>query len=125
VLRRVSLWLLVLALSFSIGLPWAFLQGAAWLGMLVSYSRESTLTQSIAKTFDGDHPCKLCEAVQRGESSQKRLPHALPALAKLDLVEPECETFIFPKPSYVQPALAPPMMGGMAARPQTPPPERA
>lgn len=55
-----------------IGGHWALLQGAAWAGMLVTYSKDATLTQAWAKTFDGQHPCKLCKAVRAGKAAEKK-----------------------------------------------------
>lgn len=121
-MRRLAHWLLVLALSCSIGLPWAFLQSAAWLGMIVSYSREAPISKSIEMTFDGEHPCKLCEAVQRGESSQKK-QQALPCMQKLDLAAPDHDAFIFPAPCQLRPGGLPTIVKSIAWNPPTPPPE--
>jgi hypothetical protein len=94
-MRRFALWLLVLALSLSIGLQWAVVQGAAWVSMIVSYSQEATISESLTMTFDGNHPCKLCEAAQRGESTQKKQNTDNPPV-KYVLAAPEMEPFVFP-----------------------------
>ena len=93
-MRRFARWLLVLALSLSIGLQWAVVQGAAWVGMIVSYSQEVTIAQSLAMTFDGRHPCKLCKAAQRGDSTQKKQNADNPP-GKFVLAAPETEPFLF------------------------------
>jgi len=114
---RLVRWLLVLALSLSIGLQWAVVQGAAWVGMIVSYSNEATIAQTLAKTFDGKHPCKLCEAAQRGESTQKKQDADSPPV-KLVLAAPEVEPFVVPYgASDVEPA-----RGFVEARWSQPPP---
>ncbi|MEI6534381.1 MAG: hypothetical protein WCN98_03495 [Verrucomicrobiaceae bacterium] len=94
-IRCLARWLLVLALSFSIGLPWAFLQSAAWMGMIVSFAQEVPLAKAVAMTFDGKHPCKICKAAQRGESSQKK-QDTTRASVKIELAAPEHDDFSFP-----------------------------
>src|SRR5437867_4285298 len=64
--------LIALALASSIGLHWAFLQAVAWAGMVISYSQDAPLTEAVVKTFDGQHPCKLCKQIAKGKRSEKR-----------------------------------------------------
>jgi hypothetical protein len=63
---------MALALVSSIGLHWAFFQSVAWVGMVITYSQEGTLTQALAKTFDGKHPCSLCNQIAQAQKSQKK-----------------------------------------------------
>ena len=64
------------ALMVSIGGQWMALQGLAWLGMAVTYSVKSgSVTTGLSETFDGEHPCPLCKAVQKG-SQEERDPSA-------------------------------------------------
>jgi hypothetical protein len=72
VLRRIKQWLVVSLLVIVIGAHWAVLQSAAWAGMLVSYSRGATVQEAWSKTFDGQHPCKLCRIVKTGQASEKK-----------------------------------------------------
>lgn len=67
--------LVVLALTLTVGGHWILLQSAAWAGMLISYSKDSTLSEALLKTFDGNHPCKLCQMVQAGKRSER--PHEI------------------------------------------------
>ena len=60
----------VLALMVSIGLHWAFLQSVAWVGMVVSYSQTDSLSIALEKTFDGQHPCRLCHFVKDGQQQE-------------------------------------------------------
>lgn len=60
------------ALASSIGLHWAFFQSVAWVGMVVTYSQEGTLTEALVKTFDGKHPCSLCNQIAQAQKSQKK-----------------------------------------------------
>lgn len=62
----------VTVLASSIGLHWAVLQSVAWVGMLTSYSIESGIKVALAKTFDGENPCKLCIAVSEGRKTERQ-----------------------------------------------------
>lgn len=74
-LRPTARILLFAALMVSIGLHWAVLQSAAWAGMIVRYSvQEGSLITGISQTFDNEHPCTLCGAVQQGSQSEKKSP---------------------------------------------------
>ena len=62
----------VLALVLTLGLHWAMLQSVAWVGMIVTYSRDASLTEAISKTFDGAHPCKMCKAIKQARADEKQ-----------------------------------------------------
>jgi len=90
--------LLAVALAGSIGLHWAFLQTVAWAGMIVRYAQEAPVTVALAKTFDGEHPCKLCTQITKAkQSEQKRLYKV--ELSKLEFPR-VCEQFVFCAPSF-------------------------
>jgi hypothetical protein len=72
VFSRLPKLLMAAALVSSIGLHWAFFQSVAWVGMVITYSQEGTLTQAFAKTFDGKHPCCLCNQIAQAQKSQKK-----------------------------------------------------
>ncbi len=69
--RTVKLCVLIL-LVISVGGQWALLQSIAWMGMLVDYSRQGSVTQAVCKTFDGKHPCCLCKAIAAGKKSEQK-----------------------------------------------------
>lgn len=71
-LARLPRILIALALASTIGLHWTFLQAVAWAGMIVSFSQEAPLGEAVVKTFDGQHPCKLCKQIARGKQSEKK-----------------------------------------------------
>lgn len=75
----------IVALCFSLGLHWLALQSVAWTTMLVENARQVPLSEAVARTFDGNHPCDLCHAVAQGKKSEKK-SEILPASAKLDLI---------------------------------------
>ncbi len=66
--RAVARAVLVCGLCLSVGVQWIVLQGVAWTGMLISFSKDGTILEAMGKTFDGAHPCPLCCAVQQGQS---------------------------------------------------------
>jgi len=59
-------------------------QGFAWGTMIIDYSSHDTVVEAVLKTFDGNHPCKICKKVDEQQHSQtKRMMEA--GLRKLDL----------------------------------------
>ena len=123
-MRRFVRWLLVLALSLSIGLQWAVVQGAAWVGMIATYSRTATISQALTMTFDGAHPCKLCKAAQRGESTQDA-PKTGNSPVKLVLAAPEHDAFFFEPQAPAEAVFAAAIDGRLVVRPAVPPPRIA
>ena len=85
VLKRLSKWAVVLALVFVVGGHWAVLQSVAWVGMTVNFSRTHTLDVAIVKTFDGQHPCNLCNFVAEGKKSERTQELQKP-VTKLDFI---------------------------------------
>ena len=67
----------------SIGLPWMLVQSVAWLGMAVTYTAESgSWIQGLSDTFDGNHPCPLCKAVQKNFEQDKQASETAPTSEK-------------------------------------------
>lgn len=62
----------VLLLVLSLNLHWLLLQGVAWTTMVARFSQSMPLTQAVAYTFDGKHPCQLCLAVQHGQQTEQK-----------------------------------------------------
>src|SRR5881227_3295678 len=79
--RSVLCWLsrfaIVLALACSIGLHWTLCQAVAWATMVATYSRDASLTEAIVKTFDGKHPCKLCQHISKSKQAEKKTDSTL------------------------------------------------
>jgi hypothetical protein len=82
--RAVGHTLLFLAMFSIAGGHWAVLQTVAWTGMLLEYSRGSSLGVAIVKTFSGEAPCKMCRAIKQGQRNETRLPAILKADKKQD-----------------------------------------
>jgi hypothetical protein len=97
VIARLPRGVIALALASSIGLHWTVLQVVAWAGMIVGYSQEAPLGEAVVKTFDGQHPCKLCKEIARGKQSEKKSEHNL-WLGKLEFSY-AASLFIFCAPS--------------------------
>ena len=53
--------------------------------MAINYSQDAPLRVALAKTFDGQHPCKLCKVVQAGKQQEKK-QSARQVQTKLDLM---------------------------------------
>jgi hypothetical protein len=72
VLSRAARFCVLILLIISVGGQWALLQSAAWMGMLIDYSRDSSIKIAVSKTFDGKHPCCLCKAIAEGKKSEQK-----------------------------------------------------
>jgi hypothetical protein len=63
------------------------MQGVAWAGMLVNYSKTDGLAKAAADTFSGEKPCELCckitEAKQEDARNNKTDSPDASVLAKL------------------------------------------
>ncbi len=125
VLAHLSKWLVVLTLTLSLGAHWMFLQSVAWVGMVVNYSHDAPFTEALSKTFDGQHPCKLCKLVQEGKAKEKKqdtqkptkeVEKSLPAGRAFALYPPELEPTVFSVLSQADARVEPPLL---------PPPERS
>ena len=57
--------LVVMAVLCSSGIHLAVMQGVAYSGMLLEFSKESSFTESVKRTVSGQEPCKLCCAIQK------------------------------------------------------------
>ena len=66
-----KLLLLACALHLS-GAHWVVLQVTAWTGMLVARSQTEGVAEAVKTTFDGEHPCAMCSAIESGQKEEKR-----------------------------------------------------
>ena len=90
----------MLALVLSLGLHWTVLQSAAWVGMVVAYSKDASIGEALEKTFDGAHPCSLCKMVEAGakddDGTGKEAQSA--KIKKIDLMLATVEALVVPAP---------------------------
>jgi hypothetical protein len=92
--RAAARWIVVIALIFSVGAHWAFIQSVAWLGMTVSYAQKAPLVEALTKTFDGQHPCEICKFVQEGQKKAEHEKEFHKLDLRLDLVFHGQQTFL-------------------------------
>jgi hypothetical protein len=62
--RRTIAWLLLLAVVTAANLHLPALQVVAWTRMLVEYSHDRSLSEAVEMTFDGEHPCPMCQSIK-------------------------------------------------------------
>mgnify|MGYP001823155819 CR=1 FL=1 len=63
-MRRTLQILMISIVMFASNSHLAVLQVVAWTGMLVENVQGLALEEAIARTFDGQHPCSLCHAIE-------------------------------------------------------------
>ena len=71
-IRHLGRFLLILALLLSGGVHWFALQSVAWTAMIVTRASEASLVDALKGTFDGAHPCSLCEKIGEGRAKEQR-----------------------------------------------------
>jgi hypothetical protein len=113
--------LVVLALILTTGLHWAALQTVAWTTMLANNLRTQSVTESVSKTFDGEHPCCLCKAIAAARQAEQKSAAVAPVL-KMKF-PPTAENTVLSSPSIFE--LLPlknSFAGALSSKPQLPPP---
>jgi hypothetical protein len=121
--RHLATVLAIASVLLASGGHWLLLQSVAWSGMLISYSTTTSISEAISRTFDGNHPCKLCKVVQAGRENETDRP-TLPSPRMPDLfcelrrlTAPACQA----KLPRVTSALH--RLNSLDHRPPTPPPK--
>jgi hypothetical protein len=116
--------MVVLLTCLSLGMHWAVLQGVAWTGMFLANLNQGTVTEAVEKTFDGEHPCRLCLTVKEGQKQDKddSKPLAAKSLKKFEAVL-VAETRLVAPPAQIRsfPWLVS-RFEGRSERPSMPPP---
>jgi hypothetical protein len=72
-------FLLVVQIS---GAHWMILQSVAWTNMIIENAKKDSMEDALSKTFDGDHPCGLCTAIDQSKKSEKKQEFQLPSFKK-------------------------------------------
>ena len=102
--RHVMTIMMADALFSVIGGPLALLQGVAWVKMAHDFSKTGTLSQAIAKTFDGHHLCPLCKKIVRARATEEKTPITMKidkkaevfiASNRSELPQPDSRQFIY------------------------------
>lgn len=122
--QKIAQYMVAFSLIVAIGGHWVVLQSVAWMGMVVNYSQDATLSVALQKTFDGEHPCTLCKVVQAGKKTESK-QKLLKLDNKLDFwLRPACAQIFPPLPlDYSTPA--PVRVTVRLEPPPTPPPRLA
>ncbi len=122
-------WLIVLSLMVSIGLHTVVIQSTAWAGMLITYSiQKGSVAQAVAETFDGEHPCPLCQLAKKTENApadNKQAPKA-DGKIKVHLIADALSAIVISAPPpQVFPVRTEVRAFVLSQSPDTPPPRRS
>ena len=112
---------MVLALCAVSGAHWAILQSFAWTTMLAQNLRYESFTAAVTRTFDGQHPCRMCKAVAAGKNAAKKTEFTGAASRFEFLTVARCVIARVPERSAVVP-VANESAASRAKQPPTPPP---
>lgn len=116
--------LIAMALTLSIGAHWALLQSVAWAGMLYSYSQDAGLAEAVTMTFDGEHPCTLCTAIEDGQGKERDKDSQATQVAKdLKLGMPLANFILLPPIIDKAGLIELPQPGVPPEQPDAPPPQ--
>ena len=96
VFARSRKFLVVAALVLTTGAHWAALQTVAWTTMLANNLRTQSVSEAVSQTFDGEHPCPLCNAIATGKKSEKKSETVSPTM-KMEF-PPVADKFILISP---------------------------
>lgn len=97
----------------------------AWTGMFLGHASEESWSGALVQTFDGQHPCALCLAIEEGRAAEKAAEETMPvrklewvtaggALVPLTLLAPATARYLFRSPVTLgsePPPVPPPRMG--------------
>jgi len=107
-----------------LGGHWAILQTAAWVGMVIDFSKTEGVEAGITKTFDGKHPCSLCLSIAQNKEKEGKQTTNL-NLGKLDLVYQAQEWALSPPPARGEVDVPTYLLTGSTHKPSVPPPRQA
>ena len=76
---------IILLLFWATGGQTLLMQTIAWVNMVRNYSNSDTVCHALSKTFDGNHPCKLCLLIQKQKSEENKNRKTVSKEEKSDL----------------------------------------
>lgn len=108
----------------------AVLQVVAWTGMFVENVQGGDLEEAISRTFDGDHPCSLCDAItdavaDGGSEGSEGVPLPTVQILDLKLLPLNRVTLLPPAPVRIGIEKACQVFASRAFAPAVPPPRVA
>jgi hypothetical protein len=93
---------------------WGALQTVAWAGMLWNYTQANgSLLSGVKKTFDGEHPCTICDSIKTAKEKERTAPVTLVSIKKIEafpaplraaLPRRDCREFVYPAAADIRPA---------------------
>ncbi len=58
----------------------------AWANMIWTYStQDGSVLAGAKKTFDGEHPCNMCDSIKKAKKQEKQSPEILSATKKIEI----------------------------------------
>jgi len=122
-MRNLGRFFLILALLATVGGHWFVFQSFAWASMLVDNLQRSSLSEAVTRTFDGDHPCRMCKQISEQRKSEKQSDSPAPQpIRKLEFVlQPVSFVFSAPQLFWLQTKALNPLTS-ISSRPLLPPP---
>lgn len=93
--------------------------------MVVRYSQRCSITQAVAQTFDGEHPCDLCKHIQQSKESDQPQREAPSISKKIDLRLMCAARMIFPPAKFDFQPVRDAVASTRAEPPPVPPPRLA
>jgi hypothetical protein len=106
-----------------LGGHWAILQTAAWVGMVIDYSKTEGVEAGITKTFDGKHPCQLCLSIAKNKEKEGNQTANL-NLAKIYLVYQAPQWTLTPPAAFGELEVLLYLLNGITLSPSVPPPRQ-
>lgn len=76
-------------------------QSMAWISMIRDRAPEQGLQASVADTFSGENPCRICVALQEERDKQREetpIPEASPLTKIVPIHSSETRLAVFPPP---------------------------
>jgi hypothetical protein len=119
---RIGFLFCSIALLQLLGGHWAILQVGAWAGMAVSYSQQGGLMCGLSQTFDGEHPCPICKAIQAGQKQEQKKAPLLSSELKKDYLATWNQFQVCRQWSEVVYPVSAERLLGIATEPAVPPP---
>jgi hypothetical protein len=113
--------LTIVVLVTTTGLHWAMLQSVAWTTMLADNLCTHSLSESVARTFDGKYPCPMCKAIAAAQKSEKKSDFTV-QMQKLEFPPAKENPVLIAPSNYHLLPLANSFAESLNQRPLTPPP---
>ena len=118
---RLGKFFVVISLVATLGAHWALLQTVAWTTMFADNLRTHSLSESVARTFDGKYPCPICKAIADGKKSEKKNEFTLQML-KLEFPPAKANPVLFAPSQFELLPQANTFAESFTQKPLTPPP---